>query len=546
VDVAAQWARAQPGIAAMAGAFASDPAQERVREGLLFLGASLIDQVGRLEADGHRSLADIVAPDVGRPFPSATIVELSSPPGRVVYAPAGAELVSAGETRCRFRLSHGIDVSSVRLQNCRVEPNERLSLRFSLVADGGQPLAASIGRSLRLFIDEPRESAFLLLHHLLSHTSRVDVRRSGTESRAVRGVRPFGMAEALLPPIDGVSDTASLVREYFLFPEKFLLLDVLGIQEALRPDDAKATVIFRFDAPLPQQVRTGPNALRANCTPAINLFPTTAEPRLSPPAATSFALRVAGLGAEESSVYEVLEVSATDPRSGATSIIAPVRRFGAVALDDRVPYAFTTQRSDELDPALVLSLTSPPDRKPVVEPHAFSVAILATNGSAGARVRPGELAESGAGMPRDVSARNVVPTSPYVPAPTPQASALRVVARGQVPRQDPRHVLQTTLYALLPSWALRDGAAAALTAKVDAIEAFDLRPTANRRRTQRGYAAILTIDDSAFNGLGDVALFQRVLHQVLDSRASLNRFFTTEVRCTKSGARLVWPVEGRS
>ncbi len=541
VEAATQFARAQPAIAGLADAFASDPAQERVREGLLVMAASILDQVGRFESSAHRSVADIVAPDLARPFPAATLVELGAASG-VVTVPAGAEVTARADARCRFRLSQPVEVSSARLQNCRVD-EPRLSLRFTLVTDGTKPLVDSVGSSLRVFIDEPRDSALLLLHHLLAHTARVEVRRTADVTNPIEGIRPFGMAESLVPPLDGVSDGAALVREYFLLPEKFLLLDLVGITGALKPTDTKANVIFRFEQPLPAQVRIGPATFRANCTPAVNLFGTTAEPRLLPPAAASFALRVADARPDQSSVYEVLDVTASNPASGASTRLPPARRFGALPLDDRLPAAFTTKLSDAAEPATVLTLTSPPDRPPVLEPHVVSARILATNGRAGAGVKPGDLVVPGAGLPPGVTVRNVVPTSAYVPAPSPQALALRAFTRGQVPRRDPLHVLRALLYSLVPREAVDETSASALAAKVDSIQAFELCPASNRERTQRGYAARLVIDESPFSGIGDVALFLRVVHELLNARVSVNGFFTTEVRCTKSGARLAWPVE---
>ena len=74
----------------MGASAADDPAIERVREGIFFLGATVIEQIRRFEADGHRSLADIVAPDLHRPFPAASIIELSVSDGEVARVPAGA------------------------------------------------------------------------------------------------------------------------------------------------------------------------------------------------------------------------------------------------------------------------------------------------------------------------------------------------------------------------------------------------------------------------------------------------------------------------
>jgi hypothetical protein len=144
-------------------------------------------------------------------------------------------------------------------------------------------------------------------------------------------------------------------------------------------------------------------------------------------------------------------------------------------------------------------------------------------------------------MPAHVVARNIVPTSPYVPALGSAGFILRALVRGQVPRKDPLHVLQSFLYSLVPKKPFEEKATRALTARIDAIEGFDLTTVVDRERSLRGYRATFRLDESPFAGLGDVALFLRVLHQVLDAHASMNRFFSCEALCTKGGERLSWP-----
>jgi type VI secretion system protein ImpG len=546
VQTAAHFARTQPALAGRMGEIVGDPSQERVREGLFFLGATVIDEVARFEADGHQALASIVAPDLQRPFPAATIVQLSVAEGDAVRVPAGAELGVRGDPRCRFRVASALEVGPARIHDCRVEAERRLSVRFKLTSAGTVPLARSVGQSLRIYIDEPHETALLLLQHLLSHTSRVELRRSGAETFVIGEIRPFGLppADALAPEPDGVPTGASLIREYFLLPQKFLLFDLDGIAPALQPTDTKATIIFRFDAPLPQQVRVSPAGLRPHCTPAVNLFSTTAEPRLCIPASTAYPIQVAGLRREEASVYAVLGVSAKSPAESTVTAVQPARRFGAAPVQDDFPYVYVTKLSeapDRAEPETSLILTNLADRTPVLEPHVVSATLLATNRALGAQVRPGELTEPRARMPAHVVARNIVPTSPYVPALGSAGFILRALVRGQVPRKDPLHVLQSFLYSLVPKKPFEEKATRALTARIDAIEGFDLTTVVDRERSLRGYRATFRLDESPFAGLGDVALFLRVLHQVLDAHASMNRFFSCEALCTKGGERLSWP-----
>jgi type VI protein secretion system component VasA len=177
----------------------------------------------------------------------------------------------------------------------------------------------------------------------------------------------------------------------------------------------------------------------------------------------------------------------------------------------------------------------------VIEPHVLSVTLLATNRGLGASVRPGELSEPGVHMPPRVKARNIVATSPYLPARSGPGFALRATVRGQVAREDPLYTLKGLLYSLVPHQAFEADASRGLIARVDAVEGLEVESDWNVQRTRRGYLASFVIDETPFSGSGDVALFLRVLHHVLDAGASLNRFFRCEVLCTKSGERWSWP-----
>jgi type VI secretion system protein ImpG len=547
---ASRFAREQPALAGMLGSVSHDPDAERMREGLFYLAATVLRQIDRFEADGHAALADIAAPDLKRPFPSATLVELTSTSDGVTRVESGAELTVRGNPRCRFQIVGGLDVGALGIEACRIESKRRLSMRFNVVARGKGPLASNVGDALRIYIDEPRDSALLLLSHVLSHTSRVELRRGNGQTLRLAGIRAWGCAsdETLCPEPDGIGEGTSLVREYFLFPEKFLLLDVFGLQDALEGTvDTSATVIVRFDASVPERVLLTPEGLRAQCAPAVNLFRATAEPRVFEPKVNSFPLRVAGLPREEGGPYAVLRMSAVKLSGDRTPVEVPaLRRFGAVPLNPSFPYMHSTKTADVRtgsEPEILATLTADPDALPVMDPHAISIDLLATNRKLGGRVRTGELCENGRGVPSTIRARNILPASPYEPPSVGVDFALRATQRASVPSQNPLRAIHSRLFSLVPSSALDSDAARALRERIHAVEQIEVDVISNAAQTRQGYRATLTIDESPFAGLGDVALFCRILHRLLDDRASLNRFFACEAVCTKSGARLRWPTE---
>jgi type VI protein secretion system component VasA len=143
-------------------------------------------------------------------------------------------------------------------------------------------------------------------------------------------------------------------------------------------------------------------------------------------------------------------------------------------------------------------------------------------------------------MPPGVRVRNIVACSAYVRPPVGAELALHVAVRAAVPDGDALHTLQSRLFALVP----RQGdpaVARAHAARVAAIQRFDIETAADSARACRGYDVRLAIDETPFQGLGDVALFVRLLHAALESQASAGRFYRCDATCVKSGTRIAWP-----
>ncbi|HEY1698018.1 MAG TPA: type VI secretion system baseplate subunit TssF [Polyangiaceae bacterium] len=541
-------------LPALAGALAqptTDAPLERVREGLFYLGAACIDRVRELEAEGQRALADVVAPDLLRPFPSATILELSvEKVGRRV--PAGAEVTTKGPRPCRFRTVSELRVGPWGVEQARIEGPH--TLRFDLVAEGSSLADAVGGIRPRFFIDGA-EGARRLLAHVLAHTKSAELFLEGGGAALPLGaVMPYGTRadQTLTSEPDEPRTGLALLREYFLLPEKFCFFALGGLTAALRGTSARrATVTLTFREPLPVQATATPT-IRAHCVPATNLFPASAEPWVFEAGRTSAPVRVAGLSRDEAGAYAVLGASAMarDPLEGrddaAPTELRPVRRFAAQESPPEFPYAFSAKLvapPGRAEPEIVVCLTSPRGRPPVLTPHIVSLDLLATNRQRASRLRPGELTEPGARMPPGVRIRNIVPCSAYVPPPTGPELALQVAVRAAVPDGDALFALQSRLLALVPRQGVDPAAVRANVVRVAAIQHLEVAAVIDRAAASRGYEVRLAIDETPFEGLGDVALFVRVLCAAFDAQASIGRFYRCVATATKSGTRIVWPPE---
>jgi type VI protein secretion system component VasA len=121
--------------------------------------------------------------------------------------------------------------------------------------------------------------------------------------------------------------------------------------------------------------------------------------------------------------------------------------------------------------------------------------------------------------------------------------ALQVAVRAAVPDRDPLFALRSRLFALVPRQGVDPGTVRANIARVAALEHLEVATVLDRRRAQRGYEARLRVDETPFEGLGDLALFVRVLSSACEAQASIGHFYRCVATATKSDARIVWPPE---
>jgi type VI protein secretion system component VasA len=146
-------------------------------------------------------------------------------------------------------------------------------------------------------------------------------------------------------------------------------------------------------------------------------------------------------------------------------------------------------------------------------------------------------------MPPGVGVRNITPCSAYLPPPVGPELALQVAVRAAVPDGDALFALQSRLLALVPRQGVDPAAVRANVGRIAAIQHLEVATVIDKAATSRGYEVRLAIDETPFDGLGDVALFVRVLCAAFDAQASIGRFYRCVATATKSGTKVVWPPE---
>jgi type VI secretion system protein ImpG len=307
-DVGQEYAREFPKIAArlnLSSFDVVDPYVERLLEGFALLAARV--QL-KLEAEFPtftQSLLQMVYPHYLAPTPAMAVVQFrpeqtirGMPQG--VMLPSGAELRSLlgteDQTNCEFRTAHPVQLLPIELSEAEYIgspaavaalglPDQRgvkAAIRLRLKATGEAPFAKLELERLPLFLSGPDGARVRLYEQLIANVTAIFVRPTERplpwqERLPASTLRALGTEpeQALLPRAPETFDGYRLLQEYYAMPERFLFVELGGLDRPVaRCAGKELEIILLLNRSEPVLATGfGPDQLSLFCTPAINLFP---------------------------------------------------------------------------------------------------------------------------------------------------------------------------------------------------------------------------------------------------------------------------------
>lgn len=271
---------------------------ERVLEAFSFLSARLGEKIDDTLPEITHDLFGLLWPNYLRSFPSATIIQYQ-PSANITQS----ELIKKGtfatsvpveETPCTFQTIYDTEVLPLRLiSQTLLERNgpPRLAVRFAVLNGRLGSLALA---SLRFFFTGESAIAHTLHYTLLKKVKEIHCvvidPQQGSHTASVIGkehITPVGFTETegMYPYPEHTRLGYRILQEYFLFPEKFLFVDVAGLARCFRGVDNELLqqcqefeLQFVLDGLPPRYEEFSVNNWKLFCTPVVNLFPLTTIP----------------------------------------------------------------------------------------------------------------------------------------------------------------------------------------------------------------------------------------------------------------------------
>ncbi len=570
-----------PRLAPFLSVEGQDPDVERLLEGFAFLTGRIRQKLDDDLPEFAWSLIKLIWPHFLQTIPAITTIEMN--PLDILSEKQclnkGAEVKSKAVdgTSCIFKTAFDIDLNPMKVQSVNVKEENGVS---------------KIGVNLKLFqsarikdikFDDLRfhlQGAFTktsLWYYLLREcVSSVDVWAESEGERLKVGVLPATSIKPsslsadvnLFPAVKSQFSGHRLLFEYFCYPEKFLYLDVLGLDSLILGVPATCHVEtvqieFVLDRILPVADYPTDDSIRLYCSPAVNQFQASSRPFLRDRHKAEHRLRVEAPSPDH---YEILNVDKLEAWNPETRQITEYPLFESCCADsfnlNNSQKAFWSQQRPSMmgkgmETYISFVSVATPNPKTKTAKHeakilsglpqaeTISGEVTCSNRHLPTRLGVGDICIETSTIPEYLVCKNISAVTPsYSPA-TKINWIWRLISLSAL-NIHKIHDL-ASLKSLITHFDVRGlfdkQQQAATRLKIEGLE--DLSTTPLMRLFKgvpvRGSDIRLTINSDKFSGMGDVFLFGELLNEFFVLSASINSFQRLSIQTIPEGVVLNWP-----
>ena len=562
-ELGEEFARAHPNVGHYLSGPSRDPDVERMLEGFAFLSARVRQKLDDEFPELTHGLFRLMWPHYLRPVPSMAILEMTPVQQalrqtQTIARGCEVDSIEVEGATCRFRTTSDVILQPIQLEDVAHETRtnglSRLRLGFKLL---NRAKAETLDlRRLRLFLHGDPAVTFALYFHLCRNVEEVRVVNGGeindrvAAPYATLGIEPagFGDDEALLPYPPASFPGYRHLQEYFALPEKFLFLDLVGLEKlvTLEPGE-RFSIDIRFDRALPASLRPTREDVRLYCTPIVNLFAHEADPIRLDRTQTEYRVRPSGADPMHYEIFDIVRVAAHTPGEGEERELADFYAFGHGGGGEPRTSFFPRLRPSVVDDRLdtYLSFVDAHGTPMPFEAETVTLDITATNRRLPEGLRVGDIKTPTGSSPAFVQFRNITAPTRSVMPPLGGDLQWRLISHlslNYVSLADV-HALRGVL-ELYNYQALRDPRAARANAlRLEGLHAVRAEPAEALVRGALVRGTAITVDalEDRFTGEGDLFLFATLLNEFLSLHGTLNSFTQLTVRGLQQGEVTTWP-----
>lgn len=555
-ELAAVFAEANPALAPLLNSSKSDPDVERLLDAVAHQNNLLHRKLGVDFPELVQKLANFMLPHYLRPIPATAIVTFTPQPslGRIIKIPAGSQLASTpvDGTSCRFTTSCDLEVQPVELLDTAIMQISvraaEIRMKFALQ---GLSLSQWQPGKLRFFLLGDRAAATELYALFCRNSTGITVSAADGGSCVTLPpghLKPLGFDEneALIPYPPHAFPGFRLLQEYFNAPEKFLFLELTGLEcWVQRGDGREFTVSFQFDGLTSGLPRIGCSSFVLNAVPAINIFSHEADPVRLDHRASRYRVSPSGPGSSGYQILSIDRVTGFLRETGQEREYAAFELFSSDSLGRPMYHSCLEKSTVRPGYDAFLSVAFPAGSYfPAVE--TLSIGLTCTNGTLPAQLRSGDICHPVSGIGENVTVRNITPVQPEVPPPLGSELLWRLTCHLYLNQMS--LATARNLATLLTLYAYQEDSSSALVTanlkRIDGIEEVSLAPGEYLVSGVKleGSEICLKVRQDCFAGAGDLYLFGCVLDSFLAKYSSINYFTRLTVKELSRGECILWPM----
>lgn len=569
-EVGPEFARANPEIARLLNEPGSDPDVERLLEGVAFLCGRIREKIDDELPELTANMMALLWPHYLRPIPSMSVMELQPELEGMqapVDVPAGAEFASVAVegTKCRYRSAWPVTVRPWVLRDVKFETAAARPTRLVLTLQAAAKAKfenLSLGR-VQLYLASPRDpriafSLYLLLTAFVEHITVSD--GSTAHDRAEVQLPPtcvassgLERASAVLPHPPFSFAGYRLLQEYFAFKERFLFVDLLGLDRAAGKLTLGGTmeITIQFKRRLETLPAVTRDHVRLHCVPIVNLFAHSAEPVRVSQERVQYLVLPSKMGLADRRHAEVFSVDRVDGRmqsaQGVSRNYPPFYSFTHMTTADPrdaryfqthvVPNVTGADRRFGTD--TYISFVSGTSAALTPPEESISVELTCTNRHLPLELRAGDVREPTDTSPSGMKFANLLKPTATIAPPTGGGLHWRLISHlslNYVSLTRADHFKE--LLRVYDFQSEHDAQKAmAHQAMLDGI--VKLESTYGERIVRgaplRGVQIRLELDEERFAGEGDAYLFATILDRFFALYVTLNSYSQLTVRLTRGG-----------
>ena len=277
----------------------NDPHTERLIEAFAFIAGRIHRKIDDDFPEITEALLNIVYPHYIRPIPSLSIVRFDPIAQNIsetgYRVKKGTSLFSkpVKGVPCQFVTSQPVHIWPVEVVGASLQDpkrpigDARQCIQIGLKTFNGFKLTDIGWKSLRFYLNGQSQHVFSLYELLMNHVLHIEIEAptdTGEKERIVlspRNLRQVGFEpdEGVLPFPRRSFPGYRLLIEYFCFPERFLFVDLFGLERLCHMKlGEEVTIWFYLDRAPRSSLVVDTDTFCLNAVPAVNLFHRIAEP----------------------------------------------------------------------------------------------------------------------------------------------------------------------------------------------------------------------------------------------------------------------------